>query len=317
MANMLEQSKLSWHPGFYGAAELEFISDKKSLEFQREYTLSKEPLRIDLMIIKKLTDTCIENEIGRIFRKYNIIEYKSPEDGLTIDDYYKTLGYACLYKGLGESVGQIPANELTISLFRESYPRELFVKLKQEGYLVENKFPGIFYIKRRLPFDAQVVVTSRLEPGKHLGLKMLSQHVSEADARAFMEKAKLFTDPGDRNNAEAVLQVSVPANRKIYDSIRRVWNMNDVLRDWLKEDIDRIVSEEVEKRLNEEVGKRLNEEVGKRLDEEVGKRLNEEAENTILTDLRNLIRNTKWTAEQAMAAISIPPAERTRYAAKL
>lgn len=85
--------------------------------------------------------------------------------------------------------------------------------------------------------------------------------------------------------------------------------MNDVLRDWLKEDIDRIVSEEVEKRLNEEVGKRL--------DEEVDKRLNEEAENTILANLKNLIQNTKWTAEQAMAAISIPPAERAKYATKL
>ena len=156
---------------------------------------------------------------------------------------------------------------------------------------------------------SRVVVPSRLEPGKHLGLKMLSRHVSETDARAFMEKAKSFTEPGDRNNAEAVLQVSVPANRKIYDGIRRAWDMNDVLRDWLKEDIDRIVSEEVEKRLNEEVDKRLN--------EEVDKRLNEEAENTILTNLKNLIQNTKWTAEQAMAAISIPPAERAKYATRL
>lgn len=39
MTKILGQSKFSWHPGFYGAAELEFISDKGKLEFQREYNL--------------------------------------------------------------------------------------------------------------------------------------------------------------------------------------------------------------------------------------------------------------------------------------
>jgi glyoxylate carboligase len=28
-------------------------------------------------------------------RRHNVLEYKSPEDGLTIDDFYKAVGYAC------------------------------------------------------------------------------------------------------------------------------------------------------------------------------------------------------------------------------
>lgn len=119
MADILDKELLHWHPAFYGAAELEFRSNKNDLEFEREYSLSKEPLRADLLVIKKMTDAVIENEIGKIFRKYNMIEYKSPGDGLSIDDYYKTVGYACLYKGLGASVNQIPAGELTVSLVRE------------------------------------------------------------------------------------------------------------------------------------------------------------------------------------------------------
>ena len=118
----LEKTEIQWHPGFYGAAELELISNKDSLEFQREINLSKMPLQMDLLIIKKLADVEIENEIGRIFKKYNVLEYKSPADGLSIDDYYKTLGYACLYKSLGDTVNQIPAEELTVSVFRDSYP---------------------------------------------------------------------------------------------------------------------------------------------------------------------------------------------------
>lgn len=110
MADILEAVNIQWHPGFYGAAELEFLSNKGDLEFQREYNLNKEPIRMDMLIIKKLADVRIKNELGHIFKKYNVVEYKSPDDALSIDDYYKTVGYACLYKGLGETVDQIPAD---------------------------------------------------------------------------------------------------------------------------------------------------------------------------------------------------------------
>lgn len=117
-------NKIKWHPAFYAATELELQANIEQLELKTEYNLSKEPIRIDLLIIKE-TDRKIENEIGRIMRKYNVIEYKSPEDSLSIDDFYKTMGYACLYKGYGDRVNQIPAEELTISIFRESCPRKL------------------------------------------------------------------------------------------------------------------------------------------------------------------------------------------------
>ena len=39
--------------------------------------------------IKKNVDEPIEKNIGRIFRKHNIVEYKSPTDYLSVDDFYK------------------------------------------------------------------------------------------------------------------------------------------------------------------------------------------------------------------------------------
>lgn len=83
MANILEAVNIQWHPGFYGATELEFLSNKGDLEFQREFNLSKEPIRMDLLIIKKLSDVRIENELGHMFKKYNVVEYKSPDDALS------------------------------------------------------------------------------------------------------------------------------------------------------------------------------------------------------------------------------------------
>lgn len=70
MANGLEETSIQWHPGFYGAAELELISNKGDLEFQREFNLGKEPLRMDLLIIKKLADVEIKNEIGIILTQF-------------------------------------------------------------------------------------------------------------------------------------------------------------------------------------------------------------------------------------------------------
>ncbi len=48
--------KLQWHPAFCAAAGLEFHEDIERLELKPEYNLSKEPIRIDLLIIKEESD---------------------------------------------------------------------------------------------------------------------------------------------------------------------------------------------------------------------------------------------------------------------
>lgn len=286
MADSLEIVGIQWHPGFYGAAEIEFVSNKADLEFEREYNLSKEPIRIDLLVIKKLSDVSIVNELGHIFKKYNVIEYKSPEDGLTIDDYYKTIGYACLYKGLGETVNQIPAEEITVSIFRESYPRELFEKLKGMGLCVEEHSSGIYYITgKQVLFDTQVVVIRQLNKKAHHTLRILSKNAQEDDVREFIEKAIQLTNQGDRNNIDAVLQVSVSANQELYRAIRRRDEiMCNAMRELMKEDFDK---------------------------------MKEEYEKKELEMIKNLMDNTKWSAEQVIAAMKIPDDARGEYMKKL
>lgn len=283
MADILEAVNIQWHSGFYGAAELEFLSNKVDLEFQREFNLSKEPIRMDLLIIKKLSDVRIKNEIGHIFRKFNVVEFKSPDDALSIDDYYKTVGYACLYKGLGETVNQIPANELTISIFRESYPREMFEAMKNLGLEIKERYPGIYYISgKQALFDTQIVVTKQLDGETHRTLRVLSKHVKEEDIRRFVEEATQMSEPGDRNNVDAVLQVSVSANKEIYEAIRRCDKvMCEALRELMKEDFEQTKQE------------------------------------TLLEAIKNLMETMKCSADQAMAALKIPDADKGKYIAKL
>ena len=243
------EDKIQWHPAFYGAAELEFRENKEDLIFEREYNLSKEPIRTDLLIIKKATEAKIQNEIGEIFRTYNVIEYKSPEDGLTIDDYFKTIGYACLYKGLGETVNQIPAEQLTVSLVRDVYPLELISELTRMGLEVTETHRGIYYVTGNVQFPTQIVVTSRLDSELHRWLKALTIRLSRVDAEGFVKAAKELTEPGDKNNADAVFEVSATANRALYDELRRDPYMCNALREIMKEEM------EEEKEKGKEIGR--------------------------------------------------------------
>jgi len=84
-----EIQDIQWHPPFRGAVRLELEPYKDILEYVNEKTLTKKSLQIDLLVIKKRADVKIENPIGEIFRAVNILEYKSPTDYVSIDDFYK------------------------------------------------------------------------------------------------------------------------------------------------------------------------------------------------------------------------------------
>jgi hypothetical protein len=284
--------KIQWHPAFYAAACLELKDNIEELQFEREYNLSKEPIRVDLLISKDGEGT-IKNEIGHIMRKYNIIEYKSPDDKLSIDDFFKTIGYACLYKGYGTKVNAIPEDELTVSVFREAYPREMIKELRRKGHDVIEKYPGIYYITNNLPFPAQIVVTSRLSPETHSSLRILTKNARIEDIKRFLEQTKDLKEPGEKDNVDAVLQASVAANDNVYKKVRRNSIMCEALRKLMKDEIDEAVNMAVSETTDKvETASKLE-------------------------DIRNIMAELKYTAEQAMDLLKIPPQKRSTYLSKL
>ncbi len=293
MGNSLEKTNIQWHSGFCGAAELELGSDRDMLEFCREYNLSKAPLKMDMLIIKKTADAEIKNEIGRMFRTYNVMEYKSPDDSLSVSDYYKTMAYACLYKGLEESVDQIPAGEITVSLVRSRYPRKLFAALRKEGLEIQQPYQGIYYIKGKTLFDTQVIVTSRLNRRNHRSLRLLSANVQREEVEEFIKAAEELENPGDRNNVEAVLQVSIGANQELYGEIRRDSFMYNALRELLNDEIEK------EKR------------------SAVQTAVQKAEQETLLEAIKNLMGNLKLSADEVMSAMSLPEEKWAEYRAKL
>ena len=82
--------KIQWHPAFDAALQIEFGDEAKYLEFDPEHLISKKPMQIDVLV-KNEKHVKLRKNIGRIFRQYNIIEYKSPEDDVVRS---KTCQYA-------------------------------------------------------------------------------------------------------------------------------------------------------------------------------------------------------------------------------
>ena len=293
-----EVTSIKWHPGFCSAMELEFSRYKDLLDFNREFPLSKEPLRVDLLMIKKIKDIILDIDIGRLFKTYNIIEYKSPKDGLTIDDYIKTVGYAYLYKGLGATVDAVPLSELTATIVRDTEPTELFKKIKSEGGSIEEKYPGVFYITGVVGIPTQFILTSSLSQDFHTCLRVLSNKASEDDIKRFIEMTSEFKEPIDKENADAVMHVSINANREVYNKIREENPfMCQALRELMKDEIQEEIKAAEEKAAQEATIKAVD--------------------ATTIANIKSLMQTLSMDAKAAMETLRISTADQIRYMAML
>lgn len=205
------RNKLSSHEKIQESADYctEEYPNYTGLKFHRVCNLNEEPLQMEFLMVEKIKDVKIQNEIGKIFRKYNIIDDKSPYDEITLNDFLKTLGYIYLHKESGEK--KISLEELTLSFVCNMKPSKLMEELAKCKCRIKNYSEGIYYIEKML-IPVQIIVIQELEFEKHPALRMLSKKVTESDIQDFAEYAKQFTDPKDKKNADVLLQL---ANQRI------------------------------------------------------------------------------------------------------
>lgn len=215
----MKEPKIQWHSAFVSALGLDFGEDRADLIFEKEYNLNTKPLDIDLLVIKKESTFQISSEIGKLFKAYNIIEYKSPEDHLDIDNFYKTLAYACLYKAYGKTVDAIKAEEITLSIVRETKPAGLFCYFVEHGCEIVEFSRGVYYLEGETWFPTQIVVTDELDKAPHIWMKGLSNNLSKEDFQELLNERKQMTEKEDKDLADSVLEVSISANRKIVNEL--------------------------------------------------------------------------------------------------
>ena len=163
---------IQWHPAFQASIQIEFEAEAEKLTFEPEHLLSKKPMQMDELIIRVAENEAIHKNIGRIFRRYNIIEYKSPDDNLTINDFYKVYGYCCFYQSDTDKICEIPPEELTITFICNHFPRKMVQHLKEfRGLNIIHVEAGIYYITGDA-FPIQLLVTKELDSKKISGCRV-------------------------------------------------------------------------------------------------------------------------------------------------
>lgn len=216
----MNNRKIQWHPGFVAAMNLEFAMSREELIFQKEYNLNTRPLEVDLLIIKKEPSVQIDNEIGAVFRGHNIMEYKSPEDCLGVDAFYKSMAYASLYKSYGKTEDERKADDITVSLLREAKPAGLFRYFTEHGYEISCIYKGIYYIKGNVLFPTQIVVTRELDSASHMWFRALTGKMEKEEMRGLLEKICQLKGKEDKEYADSILEVSIGANKQVVEELK-------------------------------------------------------------------------------------------------
>ena len=190
--------------------QLELFEHKNSLDFKCEYQLTSEPLRIDLLIIKKPKELVIEKNIARIFRTDNIVEYKSPEDYLSIKDFLKVCAYANLYAAITPGVD---LSEVTLTFIESRKPRKLLNYLETvRGYNVKETSPGIYSVGGDyLPI--QIIVSKGLPESENLWLGSLRNDLKARSLDVIIESGKKLAK---ESNMDAYIDVLFRANKKTF-----------------------------------------------------------------------------------------------------
>ena len=173
-----KEQTIQWHPAFFAGIQIELGDEAKYFSFEAEHQLGTKPMAIDVLV-KKEKERRIRKNIGHIFRTHNVIEYKSPTDYLSVDDFYKVYGYACFYKSDVSNVDSISIEDLTITLVSTNYPRKLIRHLREiRKYQIHKAEKGIYYVYGdQIPI--QILVTSQLDPSENLWLRSLTNNLHE------------------------------------------------------------------------------------------------------------------------------------------
>lgn len=211
------ENTIQWHPAFCSAMELELRENKRDLIYEREHNLSKMPLKIDFLVIKKKPNVIIKNEIGDFFLGNNIFEYKSPNDDINVGTFYKALSYACLYKSEAGNVEEILDTDITVSLVREQKPVKLLKQLA-EKYTVTPKADGIYRIGGML-FPMQILVTKELNEENHIWVTSLTRTMSRTRAQKLLNNYSALKNDEDKRNADSIVNVASEANIELFKKL--------------------------------------------------------------------------------------------------
>jgi hypothetical protein len=192
------------------------VDYRDSLEFKYEYQLTSEPLRIDLIIIKKPKSLVIDKNIARIFRTDNLLEYKSPEDYLSVNDFLKVYAYANLYAAITPDAD---LSGITITFVGNRHPRKFLQYLTDvRSYKITETASGIYQVSGDY-IPMQIIESKKLPGRENMWLKSLANDLKNDDAKTILEEAE---KRGRETPMDAYWDVLLRANLKTFLEVRNM-----------------------------------------------------------------------------------------------
>lgn len=230
----MTDGRLQWHSGFSAALRVELEDELDELCIEDEHMLSKKPMQIDVLVVKKKGEQPIRKNIGRIFRKHNIIEYKSPEDYLSINDFYKVYGYTCFYQSETKRVKDIPPEEITMTFICNHYPQKLLEHLKKfKGIEVEEQEAGLYYLLGD-SFPIQLVIVKELSKEENYWLQNLRCNLKTGEE--IQEVVRRYEQVKHKAYYSDVMNLIVRANQKQMEEEKNMCEaLNELFAEELKE----------------------------------------------------------------------------------
>ncbi|GHU48198.1 hypothetical protein FACS1894200_04800 [Spirochaetia bacterium] len=180
------EDRIDWHAAFYDAIRLELEEYLDVLNFEFEHPINTMPLLIDALIIKKNKNTDIKKNIAKVFKSVNIVEYKSPEDSLSVQDFHKAIAYVHLYCA---TVTDADINDITLNIVLNRRPRAVLAHIKKVcNYKVTNTGKGIYEVKSHL-FPIQIIETKLLSENENIWLRDLRNNLTAKEMDNVLQKS--------------------------------------------------------------------------------------------------------------------------------
>ena len=281
-----------WHMAFEAAIRIALYKYRDRYSLIRETRLGNQPPRADYLIIKSEPEVRFDLPMFSLFRKHNIVEYKRPDDQLNERIIRKAIGYANFYIGTAEREGDVPSDEVTISLFHNTMNDKLLSRMKAEQTIeVDTNCPGLYYVRKLTDLPMQIVIGSELEGTEYAAFRALTSKPSLHDIEQLIRKGKNTTDSDQRDDYRMIFELIGHKNPGIFLTIPKGGEkMGDIF-------FDQIFADEYKQRIKENT-------------EQVTK---EVAEQVTSNYIRRLMDSLNVDVNKVFELLNIAPSEQEEY----
>jgi len=181
------------------------------LEIDYEHELFENPMRIDVLVVKKPKDIVLNNSAMKFFRNHNIIEFKGPVDNLNVAKYHKVMAYFYAYL----AGNKLNFDDVAITLVSIRKPIKLLEYLEKERKyeIIPAEEAGIYYICSKDIPATQLIVSKESKSKDLMWVRVLRNDLTLEEG---LEITKVFGEDED------VIQSLILANENLVEEMKNM-----------------------------------------------------------------------------------------------